>query len=46
MESNGRTEGESGVPSEKISRVDCKEGSAKEGEEVGLREGDEAEGGL
>ena len=32
--------------SEKISREVCKEGSAKEGEETGLRGGDGADGGM
>ena len=36
MESKGKTEGERGVFTIKISRDFCNEGSAKEGEEIGL----------
>ena len=36
MESKGKTEGERGVLTVKISRDFCSEGSAKEGEETGL----------
>ena len=39
MESRGRIEGESGVLSEKIFRVFCKEGFAKDGEVTGLCDG-------
>ena len=46
MESKGRTEGERGVLSEKISSEDCREGLAKDGVEVGLQGGDKAEEGL
>ena len=40
MESRGRTEGESGVLAENISKDFCSEGSTKEGEDTGLREGE------
>ena len=37
MESRGRTKGERGVFAENISKYFCSEGSAKDGEETGLR---------
>ena len=46
IESRGRTEGESGVLSEKILKYFCKEGSAEEGEAAGLREGEPEDPGL
>ena len=46
MESRGRTEGERGILSEKMSSETCKEGSAKEGDVTGLRGGEVTGGGL
>ena len=40
MELRGKTEGESGVLAENISKDFCSEGSAKDGEDTGLREGE------
>ena len=46
IESRGRTEGERGVLSENIFKYFCKEGSTKEGEAAGLREGEPEDWGL
>ena len=40
IESKGRIEGDRGVLSEKIFKAFFKEGSAKEGEEAGLKDGE------
>ena len=41
MEYKGKTEGERGVFTENISKDFCREGYAKDGEEIGLRGGEE-----
>ena len=45
MESSGRTEGERGVFAEKISNVFWREGSAKEGDYIGMCGGEVLTGG-